>query len=156
MTRNGHFWPFFRPKVVKSMELTQVLYIFEISSSSRFEWCVYVTCFEQIKSNDQKTVISDHFLTKNGQNNKIGSSVIHIWNRLVKPVRTMYNMCCFRHLVALYKISMQILICSLAPPGGQNQKSASMQNKYVISRFYCKKNFWISGHHVAVATGAKF
>ena len=83
-------------------------------------------------------------------------SVIHIWNQLIKPVRTMYNMCCVRHRVALYKISMQIFICSVAPPGGKNQKSASIASKNVISRFYCKKNFWISGHYVAVATFPKF
>ena len=51
---------------------------------------------------------------------------------------------------------MQIFICSVAPPGGKNQKSATIASKNVISRFYCKKNFWISGHHVAVATAAKF
>ena len=68
----------------------------------------------------------------------------------------MYNMYCVCHRVALQKISMQIFICSVAPPGGENQKSASIASKNAISRFYCKKNFWISGHHVAVATGAKF
>ena len=83
-------------------------------------------------------------------------SVIHIRNQLVKPVRMMYNMCCVRHRVALYEISMQIFICSVAPPGGENQKSATMTSKNVISGFYCKKNFLISGFHVAVAMSAKF
>ena len=100
-----------------------------------------------------KTVNSDHFFDHKWSNHP---NVIHIWNQLVKPVRMMYNMYCVCHRVALQKISMQIFICSVAPPGGENQKSASIASKNVISRFYCKKNFWISGHHVAVATGAKF
>jgi len=65
-------------------------------------------------------------------------------------------MCCVRHRVALYKISMQIFICSVAPSGGENQKSATMTSKNMISGFYCKKNFLISGFHVAVAMSAKF
>ena len=153
LTLIRRFWPLL---LTKNGQIDKVLYIFGISSSSRFEWCVYVVCSEQTKWNDQKRPTLTIFLTKSGQINEIDPSVKHIWNQLVEPVRTMYNMCCFRHRVALYKISMQILICSVAPPGGQNQKSASMTNKYVISRFYCKKNFLISGFHVAVATGAKF
>ena len=89
MTRNGHFWPFFRPKVVKSMELTQVLYIFEISTSSRFERCVYLICCDQTKWNDQKRSLLTIFSTESGQIDGIDPSVIHIWNQLVKPVRMM-------------------------------------------------------------------
>ena len=41
------------------------------------------------------------------------------------------------HTRTLHNVN-ENFICSLAPPGGQNQKSESIASKFVISRFCCK------------------
>ena len=84
MTKTTNSDHFFWPKVVKSMKLTQVSYIFGISLSSRFEWCVYVVCSEQTKLNDQKRSTLTIFLTKSGQITQVSYIFgIRTWSALV-------------------------------------------------------------------------
>ena len=58
------------------------------------------------------------------------------------------------HTRTLHNVN-ENFVCSLAPPGGQNQKSESIASKFVMSWFCCK-NFLNSGFHVTTGTSAKF